>query len=123
MDQVLLTTKSCRVSDPKDKICAALNLSQDTQRLNLEPDYSKTAEEVYQELVMNHITNFDDLGILQLCTSSGRLLNISSWVPDFSASLDDMSLLVTTPMRRTKPEAFYLGSGVLKVAGVYADTI
>ena len=85
--------------DPRDKIYAPLCLAPDDIRRKITPDYkNKTASELYTDVVRYHLAldapNLDFLGYIihqerssVLRSSSGVLLTLPSWVPNFSHKL------------------------------------
>jgi predicted metallopeptidase len=57
--------------------------------LNLSPDYSKSAEDIYEEFarasISDRITVDKTLYILQLCEMQNSSSSLPSWVPNLSA--------------------------------------
>ncbi|KAL5328035.1 hypothetical protein ACEPPN_005742 [Leptodophora sp. 'Broadleaf-Isolate-01'] len=88
LERLLDSTKKAICYDPRDRIYAVLSLlhEQDPIRRAIEPDYSKSVEQVYQEVTMRQIQLTGQLRLLTLCTfwSSGSSLQLPSWVPDLS---------------------------------------
>jgi hypothetical protein len=71
--------------DARDKIYSVLGLmSLSTQNLTIVPSYAHPTEQVYTDIARRAITQWSDLEILNDCGLSSRLLNIPSWVPDWS---------------------------------------
>jgi hypothetical protein len=72
-------------NDPRDKIYSVLRLmDSSTQKLTIVPTYTQPTEQVYTDLARRAIIQWSDLEVLNDCELSSRLLNIPSWVPDWS---------------------------------------
>jgi hypothetical protein len=72
--------------NPRDKIYATLSLfgQQGTVDLYIRPDYSLDTENVYIDVARRNIEFTRTLDLLHTCELSTRVLNIPSWVPDWS---------------------------------------
>ena len=80
---MLVKTRQASATDPRDKLYAILELSQERFELDLRPDYRQDVEEVYTRLARTFITRSRSL----YCLGSAGLYrnpNIPSWVPDWS---------------------------------------
>ncbi|CAH0030156.1 unnamed protein product [Clonostachys rhizophaga] len=74
-----------KATDPRDKIYALLGLAWDSDSLGIIPDYKKSIQDIYTEVVGKVIAKHD-LSLLLNCKynpSSG----LPSWVPDFRQGL------------------------------------
>ncbi|KAK3368022.1 heterokaryon incompatibility protein-domain-containing protein [Podospora didyma] len=71
--------------DPRDKIFGLLGIVSDGQDLGVVPDYSKTADEVYEMVARALITKQGRIDILKWCRS--RRMDAPTWVPDFRADI------------------------------------
>lgn len=79
-----------RCSDPRDKTYALLGLmNQRDTDLHILPDYSRNVAEVYMDITRMKSIAHQTLELLWSCELSTRVLDIPSWVPDWS-----------TPMKR-----------------------
>lgn len=83
---LLIANKEAQATDPRDKIYAFWALSRDAAKLLREPDYSKSAKELYTTLVIQWIDYYRSVDII--CASQWRLTcskgvnGLSIWVPD-----------------------------------------
>lgn len=72
-------------NDPRDKIYSALGImDSSTQSLQIIPSYNQAVEQVYGDVAQRVITQWSDLTVLENCELSSRILEIPSWVPDWS---------------------------------------
>ncbi|KAL2040278.1 hypothetical protein N7G274_007181 [Stereocaulon virgatum] len=120
---VLEYTKDCEFSDPKDRIYALLNLVRDEITVDLKPDYSKTATQVFQDVVLRELATHNTLDLLTHCELQGVLEEVPSWVPNFSAPNKSNLLWTSNCCRGSKTDAHYAGEGILKVAGLCSATV
>jgi hypothetical protein len=89
LETVLDLARKSNVKDPRDKIYGLLGLLPKPIAALIEPNYSKTKEEVYVEfatVMLRHCSRLDAL--LSWCESKERN-NLPTWVPDW-----------TTPFKR-----------------------
>ena len=91
---LLFETRAYCASDPRDKVFALLGF---TPSIGVVPDYSKTAEEVYEDVVKSSIKSTGTLMLLFLNPHQKRL-QLPSWVPDFSLELPDDAYNVCCPL-------------------------
>ncbi|KAH8665950.1 heterokaryon incompatibility protein-domain-containing protein [Tricladium varicosporioides] len=77
------STQHCKCLDPRDRIYAIQSMMTVQERLGLEPDYSKTVLEVYQDVFLRHI---DDKRYLHLLADAGitKENDWPTWVPNWS---------------------------------------
>lgn len=72
-------------NDARDKVYSALGLMTPfTQNWTIVPTYTQPTEEVYRNIARRAITQSSHLEILSDCELSSRVLDIPSWVPDWS---------------------------------------
>jgi hypothetical protein len=76
--QLIHSTKECQCSDPRDKIYALLNLSPVFDNKPT-PDYTKSKQEVFQEVVLKYEESFSDLNILTSIEIPYKQTLPSSW--------------------------------------------
>lgn len=81
LETLIETTKGAQCTDPRDRVYALLSL---VHNLDIQPDYTKSTEAVYQQAASHLIQNSKDLELLSLCELNPKRLNMPSWVPDFS---------------------------------------
>lgn len=79
---LLTQTRDHLASDPRDKIFALLGF---VPSIGLLPDYTRKAEEVYEEVTRTVIGSSRILGML-LLNRFPKSLDLPTWVPDFSRS-------------------------------------
>jgi hypothetical protein len=120
---MLKQTKHCEFSDPKDRIYALLSLVRDEITIDLKPDYSKTACQIFQDVVLRELAKKGTLNLLTCCELQGVLEEVPSWVPDFSTPNNCNALKYACSCWRSEADAHYAGGGILKVAGVCSATV
>lgn len=110
--------------DARDRVYAVLSLLEDSDKdLGIEPDYTRTVTEVYQDLFHRYTTRHKSLQMLAHCNISVGLS--PSWVPNW-AKTSQTELPMTPPFPAcSKLSAWFefRGSQVLRVAGVSVTTI
>ena len=114
----LLLTRHGECTDKRDKVYAVLNLVEVRARGGLVADYSKTAYEVYQNLVLNHIEQNTSLDILKLCELGQPIADKPTWVPDFSSPNTYNPPDYFNASAKTTPHGMYIGNGILQVTGI-----
>ena len=84
-------TQHYKCSDPRDRVYAVLNMLNNFDKdrnAKIKPDYTKTVNQVYQDVVLSILNNTNDIVILDYCEmqelplESSDSLQIPSWVPD-----------------------------------------
>jgi len=68
-------------SDPRDKVFALLSLIRPGEKIKIEPDYTKSVYEVYQDVMVQFITA-GGLQLLSTIEMHENLEGVPSWVPD-----------------------------------------
>jgi len=88
-------TRSSQATDPRDKIFAVYGML-GKQAYPVEPDYTKSVEDIYTRFAVEQIRKSGSLDILPLAESSRSGSNLGlglpSWVPDFSIEATTMNL-------------------------------
>ena len=86
LDEILENTKFASCSDPRDKIFAVLSLAHKQFTRGLDPDYSKPAEAVFQDLVLHYTFTLQSLNILAQCELRDETggMNLPTWVPNWT---------------------------------------
>ncbi|KAL1883350.1 hypothetical protein Daus18300_000408 [Diaporthe australafricana] len=81
---MVVRTRELKCTDDRDRIYALLSLAKDVS--DIKPDYSLSAIQVYQDLVVLLVSN-RDLRFLPDCNLGSRRLAGPSWVPDWTAQM------------------------------------
>jgi hypothetical protein len=91
--------RTCKASDPRDKIFALVGLAADEGNTACIPDYSKDVLEVYRDLASYYIVEKRCVNVLTGCKLSDRVehLLLPSWVPDWSCHTDINASPYTSP--------------------------
>ncbi|KAI0451088.1 HET-domain-containing protein [Xylaria acuta] len=91
LGQLLYYSRFFEASNPRDKVYAVLGLwgftrSNEAGNINIRPDYNKDVSDVYIEATIAAIRESGNLDVLSLVegTSDGRVIELPSWVPDYS---------------------------------------
>ena len=119
----LYATRHCVCSDQRDKIYAILSLIWEDHKRGLVPDYSKTTEEVYQDVFIHHLENVGSLSLLRHCEMRKGDTSKPSWVPDWTVMRTCAEILLVDPDLASKAQARYTSPGVLAAKGVHVATI
>jgi hypothetical protein len=88
--------------------------------LNVIPDYKATVMEVYRNFVLNYIEFYRELDII-VTLSSAR--SDCSWVPSFNVRATTTYMTSVMASGNLVADWDYFGSSILRVKGVYCDTI
>jgi hypothetical protein len=118
-----------RCSDPRDRIYALLNLLNTERRfqwLNIVPDYTKSAEEVYEGLARKLFVGNQSLHYLMFCGLEKGRMKMPSWVPDWSLPTTQSDGLREPSCNASGligSDFSFLNEAVLRAAGVFIDTI
>lgn len=82
---LLNTTKDHDATDPRDNIYGLLGMSTDFAKGELVPDYGRSVNEVYIDLVDAHLSRYQSLHILNFCEPQrARRAGLPSWAPDWT---------------------------------------
>ena len=124
LENILRRTRNCQYSDPRDRIYAILNLANPSDVSGLEADYSKSTEEVFQNVVLNYLSTRDTLDILSQCEMrSLKAIKVPSWVPDWTVPNECEPLMGSKASWGSKSHAQFNNKGVLKVTARCVATI
>lgn len=79
-------TRNASCSDPRDRVYGILSMLTTHTNLGIIPDYTKTKEEVFEDLARRHIWYSQTLQVLLLCDLQRRSFSstLPTWVPDLS---------------------------------------
>jgi hypothetical protein len=80
---------SLNASDERDMIYAPLGIATDRETLELVPDYSKTLETIFKETACA-LLRTGRLEVLLSASLQEQVLQLPSWVPDWSSSFDEL---------------------------------
>lgn len=119
----LKTTRHSECSDNKDKIYAILNLVDKRKTIGLEPDYSRSTFEVYQDVISYSLKKGKNLELLRFCERREPAADKPTWVPDWSSPNNCNLPQDFTVSLSSKAHAEYVGKGILRVTGVCAAKI
>ncbi|KAG9202648.1 hypothetical protein G6514_004140 [Epicoccum nigrum] len=122
------------LKDPRDRIYAFLDLSEDdTRQLHMVPNYNDSPEKVYRDFATNYVRTLKNLEILHYVKHDERSLQegFMSWAPDWSKEEGNFIGFISTAanypplLSRDKqvPEPMVTEGGTLEVKGVIVDSI
>ncbi|KAL8684828.1 MAG: hypothetical protein Q9218_008117, partial [Villophora microphyllina] len=120
---VLRRTKDANCSDPRDRIFGILHLVSESERLRMQPDYSKTTLDVYRDMIVRSVFEDRDLSLLTCCEYDGKPTNIPSWVPNWSKPRKSTEIWFPRACWNSMAQARYTEGGPLIVTGCYAATV
>ncbi|KAI4183083.1 MAG: hypothetical protein L6R41_005596 [Letrouitia leprolyta] len=109
-------------SDERDRVFAVLSLVAEKQRLGIQPDYTRTVREVFQDIVLRHIAYHRDLDILRYCSSAGEIRHLPTWVPNWSVNTQQ-SRWSTSADANARAHIRFVSNEVLAVTGLYITTV
>lgn len=81
---ILLSTRSKKSMDPKDRIFALSSLFKELKIPFPAPDYSRSTEDAYRVATISCINHDKNLSIVSHAPSDRRRNGLASWVPDFT---------------------------------------
>ena len=137
----------CACSDPKDRIYAILSLrNEEDKRIKIEPDYTKTTGQVYEDLVLRYIESRNLLELLRYCNvrndswagmrtwarkwlrycnlQNDRSAETPTWVPNWDVAHAAVHLPGDGRANGfSVARVVYKGRGILNVTGVISATI
>ncbi|KAI1318207.1 heterokaryon incompatibility protein-domain-containing protein [Xylariaceae sp. FL0255] len=120
-----LRTSKC--ADPRDRIYGVLSQLRDLDQLVITPDYTSSVAEVYTDVTRKYITEHrHKLLVLGQCEmkSSGRSLDIPTWVPDWSSHLQSSQIhAIVPPIFDLLPAMHSVDNKVLRAHGMHYDTV
>ena len=122
---MLEDTKESYCSDPRDRVYALLGIS--SNNMGIIPDYEKTTEEVYTDLMCRNIRHRKSLVLLRYCqirSPHSRLRELPSWVPDFSVPNGSRPITHCEASGRSAAETHYnKANGSLLIRGLHSATV
>lgn len=125
LDYMLEIARSVSCSDPRDKIFAVLSLAREHDTGGLDPDYSKPAEAVFQDLVLHFTSNLQSLDILAQCELRDDTggMKLPTWVPDWTVPRLSNRVEFATSCLYSEPRVRYENGTVLAASGVHVAVI
>lgn len=90
--EILAAFANCEATDPRDKIFSLLGVFPAEEKVSFDaPDYNKNVEDVYTEFAKSFVRKFNDASILFYAGACRRVLQVPSWVPDWSTNISTSS--------------------------------
>ena len=106
--ELLWETRYRRATDPRDKIYSLLGLMGDPMSKLLQPDYTKSVNEVYSNATHHLVAQNSSLDSICGQQIQGRREDLPSWVPDYTLNRD----LAAPPLVRIDGrESIYAATG------------
>ncbi|KAF6228712.1 hypothetical protein HO173_011731 [Letharia columbiana] len=123
---IIRRSAPCKCSDPKDRIYAVLSLlDRSVEGINIEPDYTKTTAQVYQDVVTRHVEHHKSLGMLKYCELRNDMpAEMPTWVPNWTVA-DTATPLYSCGRAcgHSEAKAQYREGGILSATGVISASI
>ena len=125
LELVLNYARSASCSDPRDKIFAVLSLAYKSETRGINPDYSKPAEAVFQDLVLHYTSNLRSLKILAQCELRDDTggMKLPTWVPDWTVPRLSETIRRSASCLNSEPRVRYQDGRVLAATGVHVAII
>lgn len=124
LEYILHCTRYCNYSDPRDRIYAIMNLAHPWDVFGLEADYSKSTEEVFQNVVLSHLSTTGTLNLLRQCEiSTIKAIKVPSWVPDWTVINGCIPLPGSKACWGSKAQTLFKDKGILEVIAHCLSTI
>ena len=116
----------CGCSDPRDRIYAMLSLlNRDERDIKIDPDYTKSTWQVYQDLVFGFIEGRGTPELLRHCDlQNDRSAEMPTWVPNWDVPKTVEPLWGDgKACGHSMAKLTHKGGGILSVTGVISATI
>ncbi|KAL8837564.1 MAG: hypothetical protein Q9176_005620 [Flavoplaca citrina] len=107
LPSILQGNRHARCSDQRDRIYGVLNLVEESARLGIKPDYTKTTVQVFQDAMLSSILRTRDLNLLTSCEFQGERDEIPSWVPNWSIQRRCLGIKATNASLNSAAQATY----------------
>jgi hypothetical protein len=128
LEQLLYQTRYCKCSDKRDRIFALLSLVCPYPSIDIQPDYTKTVEEVFMDTMQKIVHCSKDL--LGLSTAEMRMSegstdtsSLPSWVPDWSSPAYRINPTTAWASGASSVDAGFPRKGVMCVTGKVLGSI
>ncbi|KAK6194031.1 hypothetical protein LQW54_011833 [Pestalotiopsis sp. IQ-011] len=118
-------TRRAKCTDERDRIYAVQGMIQPREAALIEPDYERSADDIFKELAEKYITQLKSLDLLTCCRFDIRKPSLPTWVPNWSGESDRKFAQILNPdaSGRSACEATLIGGGVLRLQGKHCDTV
>ncbi|KAL9048194.1 MAG: hypothetical protein Q9206_006180 [Seirophora lacunosa] len=121
--RTLTDTKHAQCSDPRDRIFAILYLVPEYNRLDIQPDYSKSVPDVFRGVMLRSIFQGKNADILSCCEVRSEPTISPSWVPDWASPRRCEAIVAPRACWQSFPHAKYDNDGILTMTGVCVTRI
>ena len=119
--------KGSKCSDQRDKVFGILSLlPSDDQCLHIVPDYAQPMAEIYQDVTVRWMKQYEALDLLGSCQLVEPPSTMPSWVPDWSIDMPSQSIVSVAnclDFWGGNVPFLFQGAGTLRVFGVQFATI
>ncbi|KAL9034023.1 MAG: hypothetical protein Q9180_005635 [Flavoplaca navasiana] len=124
LQTVLKDSRNAKCSDQRDRIYGVLSLVKESERFEIEPDYTKTTVQVFQDAMLSNISWTRDLNWLTDCELSGEGDEIPSWVPNWSIPRRCLGIQAMNACLKSAAQAMYHDrDSSLSVIGLHVGKI
>ena len=124
LQPILQETRDAKCSDQRDRIYGVLNLVEESNRLGIKPDYTKTTVQVFQDVMLSSVSRTRSLSLLTCCELHGERDDIPSWVPNWTIPKRCRKIMGTNACLNSAAQATYNErDGCLSVIGVHVGKI
>ncbi|KAL9629772.1 MAG: hypothetical protein Q9204_005084 [Flavoplaca sp. TL-2023a] len=121
---ILEESQDAKCSDQRDRIYGVLSLVEESRRLGMKPDYTKTTAQAFQDVMLSNIFKAGDLNLLTCCELQGKRDEIPSWVPNWSIPRQCLRIKGTYASLNSAAQATYNDrDGYLSVIGLHVGKI
>jgi hypothetical protein len=122
---LLHKTKEAICSDPRDRIYALLSFLDQAIRSRIIPNYNMSAQEVYQDAVLQHfeIGHRDGPRLLSTVEIQKDIPNRPSWVPRWDIPRATTRLYHSKAALATLPSIGHLSAATIEALGVYITKV
>ncbi|KAI4260581.1 MAG: hypothetical protein L6R42_003991 [Xanthoria sp. 1 TBL-2021] len=118
LDWVLAQTRQSQCSDQRDRVYAILSLVPEKERLEIRPDYTLSAPEVFQRVVLQQARCRSQLNVLRFCSMNSGIMDLPTWVPDWSVGSSVESLRRLRADAAAKAYPCFESEGILAAMGL-----
>ncbi|KAI4221592.1 MAG: hypothetical protein L6R36_006800 [Xanthoria steineri] len=118
LEYVLHETRHRECKDKKDRVYAVLSLLPEREKLGILPDYTISAPDVFENVILQKLKYSKTLRMLRYCSIKSRSMDIPSWVPDWSIRPKTGLLGIVSADSDARAQAYSISKGVLAVTGM-----
>ena len=119
---LLDVTRGCQNSDQRDRVYAILSLCHDYNRNGIIPNYTISAQKLFQNTFSQILDNINNLDMLRLCDKRDAPSTMPTWV-DWSDSSEVRRIGMARADAGTAALASCSGEGLLTAMGIQAATV